>query len=92
MYDKITYDIDRLQVSSFDIGTPLVALLSTKDNKWTYVVSYTAEGWVKTKDIAFTTKQTFSDWINEKNFVVVTSTKADFYINKEIAQISGSDE
>ncbi len=90
LYDKITYDIDRLQVASLDIGTPLVALLSTKDNKWTYVVSYTAEGWVKTKDIAFTTKQTFSDWINEKNFVVVTNTKADFYINKEMTKYQDS--
>lgn len=86
LYDKITYDIDRLQVSSIDIGTPLIALLSTKDNKWTFVVSYSAEGWVKTKDIAFTSKQTFSDWINEKNFIVVTNTGTDIYLNKELTK------
>ena len=86
LYDETTYDIDRAQVSSLDIGTPLIALLSTKDKKWTYVITYSAEGWIKTEDIAFTTKETFSNWINEQKFVVVTSIKADVYTNKEMTR------
>ncbi|MCR4662275.1 MAG: SH3 domain-containing protein [Endomicrobiaceae bacterium] len=86
LYDETTYDIDRAQVASLDTGTPLVALVSTKDKKWTYVVTYASEGWVKTKDLAFTTKETFFDWINEQNFVIVTNSKADIYINKEMTK------
>ena len=82
LYDETTYDIDRAQVSGIDIGTPLIALLSTKDDNWTYVISYNCEGWVKTKDIAFTTNQIFLDWINEKKFVIVTDTKTDIYTDK----------
>ncbi len=86
LYDKITHDIDRLQVSSLDIGTPLITLLSTKDKQWTFVVSYNAEGWVKTKDLAFTSKQTLFNWINEKNFIVVTNAGTDIYLNKELTK------
>ena len=86
LYDETTYDIDRAQVSSLDIGTPLIALLSTKDKKWTYVITYASEGWIKTEDIAFTTKETFLNWINEEKFVVVTSIKADIYTNKEMTR------
>ena len=86
LYDENTYDIDRAQVSSLDIGTPLIALISTKDKKWTYVISYTSEGWIKTEDIAFTNKETFSNWIQEQNFVIVTSAKADVYINEEMTK------
>ena len=86
LYDETTYDIDRAQVASLDIGTPLVTLVSTKDKKWTYVVTYASEGWIKAKDIAFTTKETFSSWINEQNFVIVTNSKADIYINKEMTR------
>ncbi len=82
LYDETTYDIDRAQVSGIDTGTPLIALLSTKDDNWTYIISYNCEGWVKTKDIAFTTNQIFSDWINEKKFVIVTDTKTDIYTDK----------
>jgi len=86
LYDETTYDIDRAQVSSLDIGTPLIALLSTKDKKWTYVITYASEGWIKTEDIAFTTKETFFNWINEQKFAVVTSVKADVYTNKEMTR------
>ena len=86
LYDKTTYDIDRAQVASLDIGNPLVVLLSTKDGKWNYIITYNCEGWVKTKDIAFTTKQTFSDWIKETDFIVVANTKTDIYINEEMTK------
>lgn len=86
LYDEITYDIDRAQVASLDLGTPVIALLSTKDKKWTYVVTYASEGWIKTKDLAFTTKETFSNWIDEQNFVIVTNSKTDIYINKEMTK------
>lgn len=86
LYNKTTYDIDRAQVASLDLGTPVIALLSTKDKKWTYIITYASEGWVKTKDLAFTTKETFTNWINEQNFVVVTDSKADIYADKKMTR------
>lgn len=86
LYDETTYDIDRAQVSGIDTGTPLIVLLSTKDGIWNYVISYNCEGWVKSKDIAFTTSQVFLDWINENKFVIVTSTKADIYTDKQMTR------
>lgn len=86
IYSETTYDIDRLQVAGVDLGEPLIALLKTKDKNWTYVISYTSEGWIKTKDIAFTSKQTFSNWINEKNFVIVTNSKTEVYLDKSMTK------
>ena len=86
LYDKTTYDIDRMQVASVDIGTPLITLISTKDKQWTFVISYESEGWIKTKDIASTTKETFSNWINEKDFVIVTDTKADVFLDEKMTK------
>ncbi|MBO7611972.1 MAG: SH3 domain-containing protein [Elusimicrobia bacterium] len=86
LYDKATFDIDRMQVASVDIGTPLIALISTKDKQWTFVISYESEGWIKTKDLAFTTNQSFLNWINENNFIIVTDTKTDLFLDEKMTK------
>lgn len=86
LYDKQTFDIDRAQVAALDIGEPLIVLHQTKDKKWTYVISLVSEGWIKTTNIAFTNKQRFSDWINAKNFVIVTEPKTDIYFDAKMTQ------
>lgn len=86
LYDKITADIDRLQVASLDICEPIIALHQTKDKKWTYIISFVSEGWVKTSDIAFTSVQEFNSWLNLKDFVVVTKPKADVYLNQNMTE------
>ncbi len=86
LYDKTTYDIDRMQVASVDIGTPLITLITTKDKQWTFVVSYESEGWIKTKDIASTEQQTFLNWINEKDFAIVTDNKTDIFLDKKMTK------
>ncbi|MFA6613153.1 MAG: SH3 domain-containing protein [Endomicrobiia bacterium] len=83
LYDKETFDIDRLQVAGLDLGEPLIVLTQTKDKKWTYVISSISEGWIKTQDIAFTDRKTISKWYNPKTFIVVINTKADIFLDKE---------
>lgn len=82
--DKETFDIDRAQVAGLDIGEPLVVISKTRDKKWTYIVSLIAEGWVKSKDIVYTDYKTLSDWIDKKNFIVITETKADIFLDEQM--------
>lgn len=83
LYDKETFDIDRLQVAGLDLGESLIVLTQTKDKKWAYIISSVSEGWIKTQDIAFTNRETISKWNNAKPFIVVINTKADIFLDKE---------
>ncbi len=81
---KKSKDIDRLQEESIDMGTPVIVLCQTTDKLWSYVLTRTEEGWIETKNLAFTNRKTFIDWLNMKNFVVVTEEKADIFDIKEV--------
>ncbi len=75
-------DIDRLQEESIDLGTPVIVLCQTKDEQWCYVATPTEEGWIKTENLAFTDRKTFSKWVEMKKPVVITEDKADIFIDK----------
>jgi hypothetical protein len=74
--------IDRLQEESIDIGTPVIVLCQTKDKLWSFVATETEEGWIKTKNIAFTDRKIFNNWIDSKK-VVITNSKADIFLDKK---------
>lgn len=76
-------DIDRLQEESIDLGTPVIVLCQTKDKFWSYVVTQTEEGWIQTKNLAFTDKKTFNKWFKPKKLVVAIQPKADIYLDKD---------
>lgn len=80
---KTSKDIDRLQEESLDMGTPLIILCQTKDKLWSYAIAKTEEGWVETKNLAFTNRTTFIEWLNMKNFVVIIEDKADIIEGKK---------
>ncbi|MFA7074022.1 MAG: SH3 domain-containing protein [Endomicrobiaceae bacterium] len=84
LYNKETSDIDRLQVAGLDLGEPLAVLTVTKDKKWAYIISLISEGWIKTKDIAFTDRTTLTKWSNAKSFVVIINPKADIFIDRQM--------
>ncbi|MBQ3834742.1 MAG: SH3 domain-containing protein [Elusimicrobia bacterium] len=77
-------DIDRLQEESIDMGTPILVLCQTKDKVWSYVVTKTEEGWIETKNLAFTNRNYFVNWLKAKDFVVVTEEKADIFKDKKV--------
>lgn len=77
-------EIDRLQEESIDMGTPVAVLCQTKDKKWSYAFSRNQDGWVKTENIAFTSKKTVSKWIKNKNVVVAVLPKVDVFLNKNM--------
>lgn len=86
LYNKETFDIDRSQVAGLDIGEPIIVISQTRDKKWNYIVSCVAEGWIKADDCAYTDYNTISKWINKKNFIVVTETKTDLFLDEQMCE------
>lgn len=81
---KSSFDIDRLQEESLDLGVPLAVVCQTKDNQWSYVFAPTEDGWIKTENIAFTDKKTLIKWIDSKKFAVIINPKADVYLDESM--------
>ncbi|WP_413853536.1 SH3 domain-containing protein [Candidatus Ruminimicrobium bovinum] len=77
-------EIDRLQEESIDMGTPVAVLCQTKDKKWSYAFSRNQDGWVKTENLAFTTKKIISKWISNKNVTVAVLPKVDVFLKKDM--------
>ena len=82
-------DLDRLQEQSIDIGTPLAVLCQTKDRDWCYAVTPREEGWIKTENIAFTSRENIKEWNSYKKIAVATDTKADIFLDKTLKQFAG---
>ena len=81
---KSSFDIDRLQEESLDLGVPLAVVCQTKDKRWSYVLAPTEDGWIETENIAFTDRKTLSKWGDNKKTAVIISTKADIYLDKSM--------
>lgn len=83
IYSGVTsFDLDRLQEESLDLGVPLAVICQTKDKKWSYVIAPLEEGWIKTENLALTDKKTITKWIDTKKIAVITSTKADIFLDE----------
>ena len=80
--DPNSFDIDRFQEESLDLGVPLAVICQTKDKKWSYVIAPLEEGWIKTENIALTDKKTITKWIDAKKIAVITSVKADIFLDE----------
>jgi len=72
-------DIDRLQNSAFDIGTPLAVLHATVDGKWLYAVAPLSEGWIKAEHVGFCSKKELMSYLESDSFVITTSAKVDLF-------------
>ncbi|MDD5022238.1 MAG: SH3 domain-containing protein [Endomicrobiaceae bacterium] len=82
--DPNNFDIDKLQEESLDLGVPLAVICQTKNKKWSYVVAPLEEGWIKTENLAYTDKKTITKWIDTKKIAVITSTKADIFLDEQM--------
>lgn len=82
--DVNSFDIDRLQEESLDLGVPLAVICQTKNKKWSYVIAPLEEGWIKTENLAWTDKKTIAKWIDTKKIAVITSTKADIFLDEQM--------
>ncbi|MCL2485390.1 MAG: NlpC/P60 family protein [Endomicrobia bacterium] len=77
-----TLDIDRVQFTLLDLGSPLAILYQTKDKKWLYAVSEIAEGWISRDSVAFCTQDDIKKHKSWKNTAVTISANTDIFKDK----------
>lgn len=77
-------DIDRLQNSAYDIGTPLAVLHATVDGSWLYTITPLSEGWIKAADIAYCTREQIVHYLSAEPFVVTTEAKVDLFLDQDL--------
>ena len=75
------FDFDQVQNSSLDIGTPVAIVHQSADKKWVYVFTALADGWIPADDVAVGDMKTVREYANHEPFVVITTPKADIYLD-----------
>ena len=74
-------DIDRLQNSALDIGTPLAILHATRDGRWFYAVTPLSEGWINTEHVGLCSKKQMTSHLKSDSFVITTGAKTDLFLD-----------
>ncbi len=77
-------DIDRLQNSAYDIGTPLAVLHATGDGSWLYTITPLSEGWIKAVDVGYCTREQMVHYLNAEPFAVTTEAKVDLFLDQDL--------
>lgn len=86
---KNDVDFDELQNSDLDVGTPVAVVHKSLDGQWLYVLTNITDGWVKVENVALATREQVSGFVNPQNgpsLGVVTSAKADIYLDEQLTQ------
>jgi hypothetical protein len=85
LYSNIkSIDIDRLQNSSLDIGTPLAVFHSSRDGSWLYAITPLSEGWVKAEHVGFCSRGDLGLYLESDPFVVTTNIKTDLFLDDSL--------
>ena len=79
--EPLDAEFDELQNNSLDIGTPLAILHETSDHEWVYTMGPSSSGWVYKEYVAFCSPVSCKRFESSEHFVVVTSPKADIYLD-----------
>ncbi|MFY9399281.1 MAG: SH3 domain-containing protein [Desulfomonilia bacterium] len=82
-------DLDRLQNSAYDIGTPLAVLHATRDGNWLYTITPLSEGWIRAQHVGFCTREQLVHYLSAEPFVVSTSAKIDLYLDQRLMRHHG---
>ena len=77
---------DTLQMSALDIGTPVIILHKSLDNKWIYVFSPLTEGWIKSENISTCSLENMKEYLGKKSFSIITSAKGEIFLNPELTE------
>ncbi|AKL97912.1 SH3 domain-containing protein [Endomicrobium proavitum] len=81
-----TLDLDRVQLTQLNLGSPLAVLYATKDNAWYYVSSEIAEGWIRARSLAFCDKDVLEDYAQWDVFAVTVSAYSDIYADEKLTK------
>jgi hypothetical protein len=77
-------DLDRLQNSAFDIGTPLAVFHATRDGRWVYTITPLSEGWIKAEHVGLCTREQMVHYLSAEPFAVTTGAKIDLYLDQSL--------
>lgn len=83
------YEFDELQNSGYDIGTPLVIYHTSADGNWVYGSSAVTSGWFRVGELCFLEDAAWKDYQTAKDFVIVTSARADVWQDSLRVRYSG---
>ena len=81
-------DIDRFQESTLFPGDPLVAVATSKDGKWVFVVSPRYAAWVHADDVAYGEAAAVFAHADATPYRVITGAKPDTVYTPEAPQVS----
>ncbi len=83
---RVIRDFDRLQNSALDVATAVAILHTSYDGKWHYVIASHGEGWVEAGRVIPCEFDEMKKFVSEKDFVVVTSSKGELYLDSEMTE------
>ncbi len=86
-YDKENIkDFDRLQETELLVNSPVIIIHESVDAEWYFVISPFYAGWVLKDNIALATNDDYNDFINPKNYGIITSPE--IVINNVVLNMS----
>jgi len=68
-------EFDVLQETALELAEPLIILHKSRDRKWFFVQTRNYRGWVRSKDIALAERKDLFDYIERKEFLMVTGDR-----------------
>ncbi|MBN1621032.1 MAG: SH3 domain-containing protein [Endomicrobiales bacterium] len=87
--DPRNLDIDKLQNSALDIGTPLAIMHETSDRKWYYARSPYSTGWVEADKIIICERDAIAKYCDKTPFLVVTKAKGELFSDDKLREYYG---
>ncbi|MBF0122405.1 MAG: SH3 domain-containing protein [Candidatus Omnitrophica bacterium] len=79
-------DFDEVQNSALMVGEPVVVLHKSYSGQWFFVKDRIASGWVEASKVAFSTRDEFMAFLERKDIVLVTQSKADMYLDRQMTK------
>jgi len=83
-------EADALLKCTLDIGAPLIVQHETFDKKWYYVLTEYYSGWIEADNAVLCELQDVKDFLSKSPFCVVTSAKADVFLDEEMSGFYGT--
>ena len=74
-------DFDELQNSALDVGTPVAAVHTSRDERWYYVIDHLNAGWMAVENIALCGYDDLRRCRDANRVAAVVAPKADLYLD-----------
>lgn len=79
-------EIDQLQNSTLDLGTPILLLHEARNGAWVYGMTPTCGGWVPKETVALCSRQALEGFLRADPAALVLEARTDLYVDPERRQ------